>query len=150
MLIPDLVSNMICASVLISFGLVQIAPAYLDGITKREGLFGFSGICPGMNDVVPGNDPEPGDLLFEIVGQLPGARENCRCDHDLTEHDRDLQNGCDDGIRSGPLITSRAMPRAFAIKIASASARCGRGPQVQCMMANENAQGSGGAEPGTP
>ena len=32
--------------------------------------------------------------------------------------------------RSGPLCAIWTMPRAFAIGIASASARCGRGPRV--------------------
>ena len=45
----------------------------------------------GRDGRVPGNDPELGNLFFEIIGKLPGGREDLRREHDPGERDRDLR-----------------------------------------------------------
>ena len=93
-------------------------------------LVHWTGARLGRDGRVPGNDPELGDLFFEIIGKLPGGREDFRREHDPGERDRDLRNDGDVEDPLRPLSASWTMPRALAIGIASASARCGRGPRV--------------------
>ena len=45
----------------------------------------------GRDGRVPGNDPELGDLFFEIIGKLLDGREDLRREHDPGERDRDLR-----------------------------------------------------------
>lgn len=44
----------------------------------------------GLDNGIPGNDPERGDLILEICTQLLQAGTNFRCEQDPGERDRDL------------------------------------------------------------
>ena len=56
----------------------------------------------GRDGLIPGNDPELGDLFFEFIGKLLDCREDCRREHDPAECDRDLRYDRDveDPLRS--------------------------------------------------